>query len=72
MKNPLFKPADAPITPEEEAEITRRLAEAYQRQEAALKSPELLRLLGRLSEKLTESTRPPSQESHAPPTELSP
>ncbi len=38
MNNPLFKPPTAPLSEDEERDITQMLAEAYQRSEAAQKS----------------------------------
>ena len=52
MKDPLFKPIEGPITPEEEAEITRRLAEAYKQHEEAEKKPELKRIVQLVAEGL--------------------
>jgi hypothetical protein len=63
MKDPLFKPAQDPLTPEDEAEITRRLAEAYQEQEEAEKTPELQRIVKLVEETLaSEFSDAPSKE----------
>jgi len=53
MKDPLFKPIECPVTPEEEAEITRRLAEAYRQHEEAEKKPELKRIVQLVAEGIT-------------------
>ena len=44
MNNPLFKPPQDPLSPSEEAEITRELAEAYRQHEISEKQPEYLRI----------------------------
>jgi uncharacterized membrane protein YqiK len=64
MKDPLFKPAQDPLTPADEAEITRRLAEAYQEQEEAEKTPELQRIVKLVEETLASEfseTQPPDE-----------
>jgi hypothetical protein len=53
MKDPLFNPIDGPITPEEEAEITRRLAEAYRQREECEKKPGLQRIVQLVAEGLS-------------------
>lgn len=64
MNDPLFKPAQAPLTPEEEAEITRRLAEAYNEHEESEKTPELQRIVELVAETLTrEFSDSPSKEN---------
>jgi len=52
MKDPLFQPIEGPLSPEEEAEITRRLAAAYRQHEEAEKNPELQRIVKLVEEKL--------------------
>ena len=52
MKDPLFQPIEGPLSPEEEAEITRRLADAYRQHEEAEKNPELQRIVKLVEEKL--------------------
>ena len=52
MKDPLFKPSDSPLSAEEEAEITKKLSEAYGDQEAAESKPALQRILSLVAEKL--------------------
>ena len=52
MKDPLFQPIEGPLTPEEESEITRRLAEAYRQHEEAEKNPELQRIVKLVAENL--------------------
>ena len=67
MKDPLFKPIEGPITPEEEAEITRRLAEAYRQREEAEKKPELKRIVQLVAEGLAREcsdAHPPEKGRH--------
>lgn len=64
MKDPLFQPIVGPLTPEEEAEITSRLAEAYRQHEEAEKNPELQRIVKLVAEKLA------SEFSDAPTSEM--
>jgi uncharacterized membrane protein YqiK len=67
MKDPLFKPIEDPLTPEEEAEITRRLAEAYRKHEEAEKKPELQRILQLVAEGLASEfsdASSPKQHNH--------
>jgi hypothetical protein len=52
MKDPLFQTIAAPLTHEEDAEITRRLAEAYRQHEEAEKKPELERIVRLVAKKL--------------------
>jgi hypothetical protein len=52
MKDPLFQTIAAPLTQEEEAAITRRLAEAYRQHEEAEKKPELERIVSLVAKKL--------------------
>ena len=52
MKDSLFQPIEGPLSPEEEAEITRRLADAYRQHEEAEKNPELQRIVKLVEEKL--------------------
>jgi hypothetical protein len=44
MSNPLFKRPDEPLSPLEEAEITKELAEAYRLNENCEKQPEFKRI----------------------------
>ena len=65
MKDPLFQPIEGPLTPEEETEITRRLAEAYRQHEEAEKNPELQRIVQLVAEKLAgefSETQPPDEQ----------
>ena len=63
MKDPFFQPIEGPLTPEEEAEITRRLADAYRQHEEAEKNPELQRIVKLVAEKLSsEFSDEPSKE----------
>jgi uncharacterized membrane protein YkvA (DUF1232 family) len=57
MKDPLFKPSDSPLTAEEEAGITKKLADAYSEQEAAESKPALQRILSLVAEKLASEFR---------------
>jgi len=52
MKDPLFQPIEGPLAPEEETEITRRLAEAYRQHEESEKNPELQRIVQLVAEGL--------------------
>lgn len=66
MKDPLFNHIDGPITPEEEAEITRRLAEAYRQREQCEKKNELQRIVqlvaGALSSEFSNAPLPKTQQ----------
>jgi len=44
MNNPLFKRPDEPLSPLEDAEITKELAEAYRLNENCEKQPEFQRI----------------------------
>ena len=65
MKDPLFQPIEGPLAPEEETEITRRLAEAYRQHEESEKNPELQRIVQLVAEGLS------AEFSEAPPAEKS-
>ncbi len=54
MKDPLFKPSTASITPEEDAEITRSLAAAYLAHEESERKPALQRIAKLVQEKLDQ------------------
>jgi len=67
MKDPLFNPIEGPITPAEEAEITRRLAEAYRQHEEAEKKPGLKRIVQLVAEGLaSEFSDTASEEKPRP------
>jgi len=55
MNDTLFKRLEEQMTPEEEAEFTRRLAEAYRRHEACEKQPEFQRIAKSVEEMLAAS-----------------
>ena len=65
MKDPLFQPIEGPLTPEEEAEVTRRLAKAYRQHEESEKNPELQRIVKLVADKLaSEFSAAPSKEAN--------
>ena len=55
MNDTLFKRLEEQMTPEEEAEFTRRLAEAYRRHEACEKQPGFQRIAKNVEEMLAAS-----------------
>jgi hypothetical protein len=55
MNDTLFKRLEGQMTPEEEAEFTRRLAAAYRRHEACEKQPEFQRIAKSVEEMLAAS-----------------
>ncbi len=52
MNDALFRPLGEPVSPEEEAEFTRRLAAAYREQEAGERRPEVERIAKLVRERL--------------------
>lgn len=50
MNDPLFKILKEPLAPEDEAEITRRLAEAYSQTEETLSEPAFERIQQKILE----------------------
>jgi hypothetical protein len=63
MKDSLFKNPQDPVTPEDESDMTRRLAEAYQKQEEAGKSPQFQRILERVAANLSQTARLPTDQT---------
>ena len=54
MTNPLFQPNVGPLSPEEELEITRKLAAAYQQSQDNEKRPEFQRIILNVQRKLQD------------------
>lgn len=52
MNDPLFKTLREPLNPEEEAELTQRLADAYCQTEEAVAQPVFERIQQKISERL--------------------
>lgn len=52
MKNPLFKRPQDQLTPSEEAEITRELADAYRQNETTEKQPEFRRIVENVKKRI--------------------
>ena len=52
MKNPLFKHPQDQLTPGEEAEITRELADAYRQNEISEKQPEFRRIVENVKKRI--------------------
>jgi len=67
MKNPLFKPPQDPLTPREEAEITRELAEAYRQNEISEKQPEFRRIVENVKKRILKEGSNKDAEPYQPP-----
>jgi len=52
MKDPIFKNTDSPLSPEEEQDITARLAAAYKEYDEGTDDPETQSIIRRVEEKL--------------------
>jgi hypothetical protein len=61
MKDPIFKSTDTELTPEEEQNITARLAAAYQEFDQSTDDPETQSIMRRVEEKLRHASANNSQ-----------
>ncbi len=57
MTNPLFKSLEEPLSPREEEEITRELAEAYRQTEIGEKQPEFQRIVESVKMRISEESK---------------
>ncbi len=70
MSDPLFRQPTEALSPEEEAEITRKLAEAYRQHEEGEKRPEFQRIAKSIQEKLSENMSAATESSSGRASEL--
>ena len=56
MKDPIFKSANSPLSPEEEQDITARLAAAYKEYDEGTDDPETQSIIRRVEEKLRQAS----------------
>jgi hypothetical protein len=68
MNDPLLKATEQPLAPEEEAELTRRLSEAYCRTEEIAHEPAFERTQQKISKHLERLNAGPSEELRVPET----
>ncbi len=57
MKNPLFKSPEETLSPNEEAEITQELAEAYRQAEIDEQKPEFRRIVENVAKLIKQGNR---------------
>jgi len=55
MKDPIFKSTDSPLSPDEEKEITARLAAAYTEYDQSTDDPETQSIMRLVEEKLRQA-----------------
>jgi hypothetical protein len=56
MKDPIFKGTESPLSPEEDQEITARLAAAYKEYDEGTDDPETQNIIRRVEEKLRHAS----------------
>jgi len=61
MNDPIFKSPDSPLSPDEEQNITARLATAYKEYEQSTDDPETLNIIKLVEEKLRHASSEDAQ-----------
>jgi len=61
MNDPIFKSPDSPLSPDEEQNITARLAAAYKEYEQSTDDPETLNIIKLVEEKLRHASSEDAQ-----------
>jgi len=61
MNDPIFKSPDSPLSPDEEQNITARLAAAYKEYEQSTDDPETLNMIKLVEEKLRHASSEDAQ-----------